>query len=56
MILVGFLVLRFRQILIYFFSFMHQGHMAFLAISKGVYFGLLKTIFAFPTPFSQFLG
>ena len=56
MILVGFLVLSFRQILVYFFSFMHQGCMGFIAISESVHFGLSKTVFTFPQDFSQVLG
>ena len=56
MIVVGFLNLSFRQILIYFFSFMHQGHMGFIAISESTHFGLSKTIFPFPENFSQVLG
>ena len=53
MILVGFLVLSFRQILIYFFSFMHQGHMGFIAISESTHFGLSKTILTFPNIFCK---
>ena len=54
--IVGFLVLSFRQTLIYFFSFMHQGQMGFIAISESTTFGLSKTIFTFPQYFSQVLG
>ena len=56
MILVGFLVLSFRQILIYFFSFMHQGHMGFIAISESTPFDLSKTIFTFPQYFLKIFG
>ena len=49
MISVGFLVLLFTQILIYFFSFLHQGHMDFIAISES-------TIFTFPQNFSKVFG
>ena len=54
--IIGFLVLSFRHILIYFFSFMHQGHMGFIAISESAPFGLSKTIFTFPQYFLQVLG
>ena len=56
MVLVGFLVLSFRQILIYFFSFMHQSHMGVITISESTHFGLSKTIFTFPQYFLQLLG
>ena len=39
MILVGFLGESFRQILIYFLSFIHQGHMGFIVISESTHFG-----------------
>ena len=53
MILVGFSVLRFRQILIYFLSSMHQSHMGFIAVSESIHFGLSKTIFTFPKFFRK---
>ena len=56
MILVGCLVLNFRQILIYFFPFMHQGGMGFIGISESTHFVLSKTIFPFPKIFLQVLG
>ena len=56
MILLGILGLSFRQILIYFFSFMYQGHMGFIAISESTHFGLSKTFFIFTQNFSQVLG
>ena len=48
--------MNFKQILIYFFSFMHQGQMGFMAISESTTFGLSKTIFTFPQYFLQGLG
>ena len=56
MILVGILGLNFREILIYLLSFIHQGHMGFIAISESKHFGLWKTIFTFPKNFLQVLG
>ena len=55
MILVSMLGLCFRQILIYFFSFMDQCHMGFIAISESTHFGLSKTSFTFPKNFLQVL-
>ena len=55
MILVGFLVLNFRQILICIFSFMQQGYVGFIVISESTHFGLSKTIFTFPQ-YPQSLG
>ena len=40
MMFIGFLGLSFRQILIYFLPFMHQGHMGFIAITESTHFGL----------------
>ena len=56
MILVGILLLSFRQILIYFFSFMHEGHMGFIGISESTHFGVSKAFFTFLQNFSQVLG
>ena len=53
MILASFLAQSFRQILIYFFSFMYQGHMGFIAISESIHFCLWKTIFTFPEIFCK---
>ena len=35
---------NFRQILIYFFSFMHRGDMGFIAISESTHFCLSKKL------------
>ena len=56
MMLVGFLALSSIQILIYFFSFMYQSHMGFIAISESTHFGQSKTIFTFPKKFHEVLG
>ena len=55
MMLVGFLILSFKEILIYFFSCMHQHHMGFITISETTYFGLSKKFFTFPKIFLQVL-
>ena len=47
---------NFRQILTYFFSFMHRSDMGFIAISESTYFCLSKIIFTFPPIFLQVLG
>ena len=47
---------NFRQILIYFFSFMHRGDMGFIAISESTHFCLSKIIFTFPPNFFTSLG
>ena len=52
MILVGFLGLNFRQILVYFSSFMHQGHMGFIFLKVQV-FVYEKQFLLFPKFFSK---
>ena len=53
MMLVGFLILSFKEILIYFFSFMHQHHMGFITISETTYFGLSKKFLLSPKIFCK---
>ena len=52
MTLVGFLGQRFRQILIYFLSFMHQGHMGFIAISESTHCSMKNNFYFYPKFFA----
>ena len=55
MLPVGFLGQSFRQISIFFLSFMHQGHMGFIAISESAHFGM-KNNFCFSQKYFASLG